>query len=219
MERERTVMDLEVPPALGSDPSSSIPQKKSRLILIRHGKPDIKQDLPSSLWPLSQSALTAVSSLANKLKLRGFDIKGIACSPEVKAVATAKTIAETLAPGLEVETNPDLAEHKRTSTSFLPREEFEGKIKELFKTPGILVFGEETADEAFQRFGQAVKRIEGKREGNGRGGDVLVATHGTVISIFVSRRLGVDPWTFWKELEMPMAIVISEEEMEVIRPM
>jgi broad specificity phosphatase PhoE len=189
--------------------SASQLTRKSRLVLVRHGKPEIQGDKPPSLWPLSQSGREATASLADKL--RGFTSKKIKSSPESKAFGTAEIIAEKLA--LEVEIDKDLAEHERHSTSFLPREEFEAKIAELFNNPDQLIFGDEAADAALDRFKRALDKQHAAAEGD----DVMVVTHGTVLSIYVSWRLGVEPFSFWQELGTPIAVVISGDEMEFIR--
>jgi 2,3-bisphosphoglycerate-dependent phosphoglycerate mutase len=49
-------------------------------------------------------------------------------------------------------------------------------------------------------------------------GDVVVVTHGTIMSIYVANRLGIDPLPFWCSLTTPTAIVISGNEMVVLEP-
>lgn len=209
------MMNSLAPPILSSSALSAPLRKppQRRLIIIRHGKPDVKPGLPRSDWPLSDSSQLATKSIATKLKTRKFNFKAVTSSPEVKALATAKMIARVLGLESDVKIDSDLAEHKRFSEPFLTNEEFEGKIKELFDKPGELVFGEETADEAFERFERTLEGNMTDRAGE----DVLVVTHGTVMAIFVSKKLGVDAWRFWKELEMSMAVVISGEEMEIVK--
>ena len=114
---------------------------------------------------------------------------------------------------LEVDIDKELAEHARNATSFLPQAEFQEKIAQMFANPNKLVFGEEAADEALERFSRALERACLNAGGN----DFLVVTHGTVLSIYVSRRLGIDVLSLWRSLTMPMAIVISGKEMEIIR--
>jgi broad specificity phosphatase PhoE len=145
-------------------------------------------------------------------KLRDFSLKKITSSPELKALQTALVLAENL--GLKIEVDEDLIEHKRGSKDFVKgRKKFEEKIKELFDKRGELVFGDETADSALERFERALDKQQEVADQD----DVLVVTHGTVMSIYVSRRLRVEPFSFWTELGMPMAVVISGNEIEVIR--
>ncbi|KAN0094219.1 phosphoglycerate mutase-like protein [Hyaloscypha variabilis] len=189
--------------------SDSQPIPQPRLVLVQHGKPEVQEDIQHSLWPLSESGRDATASLAEKL--RAFNFNKISSSPELKASGTAEILANKLK--LEVEIDKDLAEHARHSMTFLPQAEFQDKIAQLFSNPSKLVLGEETADEAFERFDRALNKALVEADGR----DVLVVTHGTVLSIYVSRRLGIDPLSFWRSLATPMAIVISGKEIEIIR--
>lgn len=191
-----------------STPNAS-PFREPRLCLIRHGKPQINEDAHPSLWPLSQSGREATASLADKLK--GFTFRKISSSPEPKALETAEVLGKKL--GLEVEIDKDLSEHSRHGTTFLPLEEFEEKIKDLFEKKGELVFGEETANAALDRF----KRALGRQEAAAREGDVLVVTHGTILSIYVSWKVGVEAFEFWKNLSTPIGVVIKGKEIDIIR--
>jgi 2,3-bisphosphoglycerate-dependent phosphoglycerate mutase len=182
-----------------------------RLVLVRHGKPEIEEGTPSTQWPLSQSGLEAAASLATQLE--GFTFQKIASSPELKAISTAEAMAQKL--GLSVEIDDDLSEHKRHSTGFLPLEDFNGQIARLFESPwSELVFGDETANAALERFTRALDR----QYVSSGSGDVLVVTHGTIMSIYVANRLGIDPLPFWRSLSTPTAIVISGNEMVVLEP-
>jgi 2,3-bisphosphoglycerate-dependent phosphoglycerate mutase len=193
-----------------STPNSGL-KMQPRLVLVRHGKPEIEEGTPSTQWPLSQSGLEAAASLATQLE--GFTFQKIASSPELKAISTAEAMAQKL--GLSVEIDDDLSEHKRHSTGFLPLEDFNGQIARLFESPwSELVFGDETANAALERFTRALDR----QYVSSGSGDVLVVTHGTIMSIYVANRLGIDPLPFWRSLSTPTAIVISGNEMVVLEP-
>lgn len=128
---------------------------QSRLVLVRHGKPEIEEGTPSTQWPLSQPDLEAAASLATQLL--DFKFQSITSSPELKATGTAEAIAEKL--GLKVELDDDLAEHKRHSTGFLPLEDFNTQIARLFESPwSELVFSDETANGTLERFTRALDR-------------------------------------------------------------
>jgi 2,3-bisphosphoglycerate-dependent phosphoglycerate mutase len=184
---------------------------QSRLVLVRHGKPEIEEGTPSTQWPLSQSGREAAASLATQLE--GFTFQKITSSPELKAIGTAEVIAQKL--GLSVQIDDDLSEHKRHSTGFLPLEDFNAQIARLFESPwNELVFGDETATAALERFTRALDRQYVSTGSS----DVLVVTHGTIMSIYVANRLGIDPLSFWRSLTTPTAIVISGNEMVVLEP-
>jgi broad specificity phosphatase PhoE len=182
---------------------------RRRIVLVRHGKPDIEEGVPSADWRLSAAGHETAAALAEKL--RGFDFAGIASSPEPKAAGTAQAIAQRL--GLTVEIDAGLAEHARRSVGFLPREEIEASIARLFAKPDTLEFGDETANQCLARFQAALDRqvAKGAR-------DVFVATHGTVLSIYVSLTFGIDAMPFWRALGLPTAIVLENGKIRTVDP-
>lgn len=180
-----------------------------RIVLVRHAKPRIDENIPSAQWKLSPEGALAADALAERL--REFHFSQIASSPEPKAVGTAQAIASRLS--LAVAIDEDLAEHSRKSIGFMPRQEIEAGIAALFANPDRLVFGDETANACFERFQNALDR----QAANGSG-DVVIATHGTILSIYVARTRGIDPMPFWRGLGLPTAIVLSDGELRVIEP-
>lgn len=178
------------------------------IVLVRHGRPQVDPMMASHDWRLSDIGRNAAISLAGKLT--DFAFQHVLSSPEEKAFGTAQAIAGVL--GLEVSMDGDLVEHSRRSAGFLPAAEFEAGIARLFTMPDELVFGDETADTAFARFSGAVERYRRSSVA----ADVLVVSHGTVMSLYVSRRMGFDPLPFWRSLAMPTAIVLRGNHMKVI---
>ncbi|MCP4289158.1 MAG: histidine phosphatase family protein, partial [Gammaproteobacteria bacterium] len=84
------------------------------------------------------------------------------------------------------------------------QEEFEQRVAHLFACPGQTVFGRESADEAHARFSRAVSDALAQYPGE----NVAIATHGTVMALFVARAAGLDPFEFWKQLTMPSLVVM-----------
>ncbi|MFI4951487.1 MAG: hypothetical protein ACHP7A_10685, partial [Caulobacterales bacterium] len=46
---------------------------------------------------------------------------------------------------------------------------------------------------------------------------LLVASHGTVLSLYLSRRLALDPFDLWKSLALPEAFVLDGEGRLIAR--
>ena len=67
---------------------------------------------------------------------------------------TAAAIGERL--GLVNQPLPGLGEHARRSTRFGDRGAFEASIQALFNRPGERVYGDESADETYNRFAAAL---------------------------------------------------------------
>lgn len=180
-----------------------------RIVLVRHAKPRIDENVPSAQWKLSPEGAQAAARLAENL--REFEFARIASSPEPKAVRTAEAIAPRL--GLALEIDNGFAEHSRKSVGFKTREQIEAGIAALFANPEHIVFGDETANQCFHRFQQALDRQMAKSTG-----DTIVVTHGTILSIYVARTLGIDAMPFWRGLGLPTAIVLSGRELRTIDP-
>ena len=124
-------------------------------------------------------------------------------SNEVKAQQTAEALATAFAIPIDYETL--LHEHKRTDAPFLPDEQFLDTIHTFFNQPERLVFGNETAAQALQRFQRGINNVLKRYpEGN-----LIIVTHGTVLSLFVAHHTGQDPFTFWQQLDQPAFVIFN----------
>jgi 2,3-bisphosphoglycerate-dependent phosphoglycerate mutase len=166
-----------------------------RLLLIRHGAPLILRDTPARAWPLSDEGRRACEEFA--VRLAAYRVTAIISSAEAKARETAAIFAASL--GLTPGEDADLNEHRRDNVSYLSRPDFEAAIRRLFAEPDTLVFGQETATQAYTRFAWAVERALAARPA----GDVALVTHGTVMTLYAERHAGVEPFAFWQALTMP----------------
>jgi broad specificity phosphatase PhoE len=96
-----------------------------------------------------------------------------------------------------------LHEHERDTVVFLRRAEFEAAVAGFFARPDELALGRETAAQALDRFSRAVDGVLAAHPQ----GTVAIVTHGTVLSLFVAARTGVDPFPFWRDLALPELVV------------
>lgn len=171
----------------------------SLLYLIRHAQPEPDSTAPASAWRLSHAGRRAARELATGLRQSG--ITRLVSSFEPKAVETAQVLGGEL--GLPAAIAAGLHEHDRSNVGFLPSQErLDELVKGLFEKPDVAVFGIESADQAVARFQSAVNRlVEANPE------DVLgIVSHGTVISLLVSRANGLDGYAYWKDLGLPDAV-------------
>jgi broad specificity phosphatase PhoE len=98
-----------------------------------------------------------------------------------------------------------LEEQHRHTAPFLGTTEFHATIQRLFQYPAELIFGEETADAAYQRFAHALQQLLDAYPET-----VAVVTHGTVMALWASRQLaGVDGFTLWEQFGLPSYLVID----------
>ena len=100
---------------------------------------------------------------------------------------------------------PGLHEHDRSNVPYLSHETFQASIRSFFQEPDQLVFGNETANQAYARFYQAIHSIlnENVRK------TVVVVTHGTVISLFVARLTGSSDLELWHKLGLPSFVAMD----------
>jgi broad specificity phosphatase PhoE len=180
-----------------------------KLILIKHSKPVVNPDLPSDRWELGEEGQGRASRLAEVL--RPYALTEIVSSGEPKAKQTADVLAETL--GISCRTKDGLREHDRRNVPHMDSREFISAIAQFFRQPRRLVLGEETAEQAFRRFADAVDDVI---EGSGQGpGDVAIVSHGTVISLFAYRRAQEDPFQLWRRMGLPSLIAFELPSYEV----
>lgn len=176
-------------------------------MLIRHAAPGIEPGAPATTWVLSNAGQQAAAALGNKLV--GFGAAKLVSSSEPKALQTAQIIADRLA--IPVEADYRLREHERASVGFLDRADFEAGIASIFDNPSAVTFGDESADAVHARLCAA---IEDAQEENG---DLTaVVTHGTAMSIYVSRLTGIVPMPFWQQLGMPVAVLIEDNRIACV---
>lgn len=185
-------------------------QPTRHLILVRHSLPEIQAGVPAREWRLSEEGRARCRPLAKEIAAR-FAPVAIASSDEPKAVETAELTAAAL--GLSVEIEPDLREHERPSGLMLSEAAFQATIAGFFSHPQELVYGGETASEALSRFSTGIARLLATRPV----GDIVVVTHGTVMSLYCASRTGDDPFTLWQSLRLPdlRALIRSEESSDV----
>lgn len=176
------------------------------LVLIKHAMPSIDKNLPASAWHLSEAGQDKCEALSKHL-IQFFPAK-VYASEEPKAIETALLSTSSYSSN-QITTDGRLNEHIRETYKFQSQNQFETHVKEFFDKPDKLIFGEETADQAFTRFAEAIAEILSNRN---PARDSLVFSHGTVISLWVSRKLEIAPFPLWKRLTLPSYIEIKQKD-------
>jgi broad specificity phosphatase PhoE len=171
------------------------------LIFIRHSLPQMDFTLPASQWHLSEEGLRRLTLIPQYLS--GYELNRIISSQEPKAIETALALIHAI--HLKLEVRAGLHEHQRSKAKSLTITQFESHVADFFKNPDQLVFGSETANQAHHRFSGAVNQliIDYPQE------NLAVVSHGTVISLYISRQTGVEPFEFWRRLGLPALIILT----------
>jgi broad specificity phosphatase PhoE len=181
------------------------------LILVKHAMPQVDVETPAHQWRLHPEGEAAAGVLAERLVSARYTPDKIVASLEPKATQTGSIMADRLR--LPFATVDDLHEHDRRATGFLERRVFESRMRDLFAHPDQVVFGTESATAALTRFAAAVERVISEDTGDG---DVVIVTHGTVISLFVGRRAVVDPTNLWTTLGLPSYVALELPSHRII---
>jgi broad specificity phosphatase PhoE len=172
-----------------------------RLLFVRHSVPRQAPDVPAREWRLSDEGAVRARALARHVAIISRPAL-LASSDEPKARDTAAILGAAL--GLDARVVPDLREHDRTGVAYRSPEDFTAVVARFFAHPAERVFGAESAAEALARVSSAVSGLIAAAPS----GDILIVTHGTVLSLFVAATTGADAAAFWRRLPLPALAVL-----------
>jgi broad specificity phosphatase PhoE len=180
----------------------------NHLILIKHSLPEVISTIPAREWQLAEIGRLRCRLLAKKIQPYSPQI--LISSMERKAIETARILAQEIHQTFRI--FEDLHEHDRTGVAFLSKEQFEANIQDFFKHPDEFVMGKETANQARQRFSNALVIVQKQNPNK----NIAVVSHGTVITLFVQKMTGLEPFSFWKKLDLPAFVVFSLPELKLV---
>jgi broad specificity phosphatase PhoE len=172
-----------------------------KLILIKHASPQVDPNVPAEQWELSEQGRSCCAALAEAV--RPYAPSVIVSSSEPKAQQTAQLVAAEL--GVKFEEGADLFEHDRSNVPHMPGREFISMMELTFRRPGELILGEETADEALERFEQAVEQVLAAHPD----GNVAIVSHGTVIAVLLARHGAGRGFQIWRDMGLPSLAVLE----------
>ena len=174
------------------------------LVVVRHARPVVSVGLPPAQWPLSQEGEAAAAALGPVL-LEEVVRPQVVSSTEAKALATARACF----PHGEIVEDDRLTEVTRPSFD---------DVEELYREAAAYFDGEspdgwESADAVAERFDRCLS-------GLGQEGDLVAFTHGTALTVWLSRRFDLrEPFRWWCDLRMPDAWVVGSTGAGVTRLM
>ena len=182
------------------------------LLLARHSNTIINQAEEPICWPLSTIGKENARNIVAKIGIYQPEI--IISSIEQKAIETAKVFADAL--NIDLIIIKDLHEQRRNGIRLLSNKVFHNNIRKLFVNPDQLVFGDELANQANNRFASAIRIIEAEYPDK----TLCIVSHGVVISLLASQYINEEPYKIWRKLTTPSCIVFSrnpKEFIEIIR--
>ena len=179
-----------------------------KLLLVKHAVPDIIPTLPAHTWHLSAAGQHRCLPLARLLA--PYCPATIVSSREPKAAETAAHVAAHLHTAWRL--GEGLHEHERAHVGYLPRAHFDYAVAAFFAHPDELCLGQETAHQARVRFQAAIDKILGDTPA----GNVIVITHGTVITLFVAHHTRLPAFPLWQRLGLPSFVVLTLPEFGLV---
>ena len=182
---------------------------KTHLILVKHSLPEIVENIPAREWKLSVEGRKRARNLAERLFQYKPEI--LISSDELKARETAGIVGESL--GLKYLVAAGLHEHDRSNSPFYDGLKFQVLVKKFFDKPEILVFGRETANQALSRFSKSIHSVIKFHNDK----NIVVVSHGTVISLFISQLTGTPGYDLWMELGLPSFVEIDMQSNSLLK--
>ena len=182
----------------------------AHLILVRHSISAPNPDVDARNWALTNAGQDLCLPLANQLAKYQPDI--IITSDEPKAIETGRITGTHL--DISVHEMENLHEHERLGVPWFDSvDAFNTAVEQLLVQPELLVFGQETAIQALKRFSKAVDEVLAFYPEQ----NVVIVTHGTVMSLFIGQCAEIDPYPFWRRLGMPAFAVIDLPDFTLTR--
>ncbi len=143
------------------------------VFFVTHPEVVIDPAIPVPLWPLSAHGRARMAASVGRSWTRRLGC--IVASPERKAIDSAAILSERL--GLGFTTLAALGENDRSSTGYLPRDEFERLADAFFAHPERSVRGWERAVDAQRRVVAAFETVLALAPTDT---DVAIVSHGAV---------------------------------------
>jgi broad specificity phosphatase PhoE len=181
----------------------------SRLILVRHGQTKIDPKTPVAEWRLDPQGGADLARLAALPLFQG--ARRIVASTEPKALLTAEAIRSAHGLG-QIDAFDGLREiHKATFV-----EDHDGVMARFFAEPTTAVLPRwEVAATATARFRACLDELIPTMDG-----DLVVVSHGTILSLYLANLLGqerVDP-AVWAAIGFPDLAVVDLWERRILQP-
>lgn len=179
-----------------------------RVVLVKHAQPALDATKPAREWNLAVEGHEQSRRLASSL--RRFIPCRLVSSPEPKALRTCEIVADEL--GISMTVVDGLQEIDRPVLPIMSASEHERLNARIFAEFDRRVMGLESAREAQDRFETTVQKVLGQTKVD----NLVVVTHGTVTSLFVSQHNHVDGFQLWKRLQCPSFAVLERPSLRLV---
>jgi len=180
-----------------------------RLVLVRHAQVRLDPELPPQRWELTDEGLADAQRLAASPVFGR--VEAVVTSPEPKARATAEPIAA--AAGVDLQVERDLREAGRGAAPVDDHAAFVARVDAWLggdPTPGW-----EERDVAAARIVGSIGRVLDRTSG-----DLVVVSHGTVLSLYLAWLRGQERVDLreWEATPLPAVAVVDPAARTIVVP-
>ena len=175
-----------------------------KLYFLRHFKPKVDKNKPVSEWKLDEEGLKEMNKLL--INNRFENINKIFTSPEFKAKLTAEKINKRY--NISIIECKEIAEVDRSKAGFIEGDYT--KLVELYLTESDFKYIWENINNVKDRIKKFLRKIK-KEEGN-----ILIISHGMLLSILLSKYFNKDIVDFWKSLKFGHILEADYEKLEKV---
>jgi len=175
-----------------------------KLLLVKHSNSNHNPHQSSLEWGLTDEGIARCQALATHIA--PYHPRRLFSSTLKRSQQTAKLVSAELN-DIPIIKNPLLVEHSRkTNAPYGSVETFHENLKQLFAQPDTLIFGDETANQARDRFTQGVNAVLKQADPDE---NIVIIAHGTVNVLFTAQHNDIDSYDLWLRLKLPSIIVLD----------
>jgi broad specificity phosphatase PhoE len=175
-----------------------------KLLLVKHSNSNHNADQMSDEWVLTDEGMERCKTLATHIS--PYHPRRLFASTLIRTQQTAQAVSKELG-DIPIIKNALLEEHSRKSNApYGTVEEFYARVKGMFEHRDSLIFGDETANQALNRFNQGVEAVLNQVDPDE---NIVIIAHGTVNSLFTAQHNDIDIYNLWFKLKMPSIILLD----------
>ncbi|MCP9485681.1 MAG: phosphoglycerate mutase family protein [Gaiellaceae bacterium MAG52_C11] len=180
-----------------------------RLVLVRHAEVRLDAELPPRRWELTDQGRADAERLARLAVFAA--VEAVVSSPEPKAHATAEPIAAVA--GVELRAERDLWEAERGASPVHDRAAFIARVDAWLGGSPVPCW--EERDAASARIVACVSRLVDEVNG-----DVVVVSHGAVLSLYLAWLRGRERVELrdWEAIPLPAVAVVDPLARRILEP-
>ena len=132
--------------------------------------------------------------------LEGEDVAAIVSSPYSRAIQTVRPLAKRL--GMAIQIDPELRERHLSSG---PLDDFKASLEATWRDFDLVYPGGESSAAAQARVGRAIGQIAAR--GDSR--NVVIATHGNALALFLRTLDSRVDFAFWSRMSIPDVYAVA----------